>query len=101
MFEFKGEGIEEVGIVKSSATEHVSAGQIVVCIDPAYFRPTEVELLIGDASKAKNELGWEPSVTFEEGLGKTIDWYLANQEWLDHVTSGDYQKYYQQQYTHS
>lgn len=64
--EFKGEGIEEVGIVKSSATEHVSAGQIVVCIDPAYFRPTEVELLIGDASKAKNELGWEPKYTLQE-----------------------------------
>ncbi|MBS1778705.1 MAG: GDP-mannose 4,6-dehydratase [Bacteroidetes bacterium] len=64
--EFKGEGIEEVGIVKSSATEHVSAGQIVVCIDPAYFRPTEVELLIGDASKARNELGWEPKYTLQE-----------------------------------
>jgi len=54
-----------------------------------------------DAAKINKELGWAPSVTFEEGLGKTIDWYLANQEWLDHVTSGDYQKYYQQQYTHS
>lgn len=52
-----------------------------------------------DANKIKNELGWSPSVTFEEGLGLTIDWYLANQEWLDHVTSGDYQKYYEQQYT--
>lgn len=64
--EFKGEGIEEVGIVKSSSTEHVLAGQIVVCIDPAYFRPTEVELLIGDASKARNELGWEPKYTLHE-----------------------------------
>lgn len=64
--EFKGEGIEEVGIVKSSSAEHVSAGQIVVCIDPAYFRPTEVELLIGDASKARNELGWEPKYTLQE-----------------------------------
>lgn len=64
--EFKGEGIEEVGIVKSSSTEHVSAGHVVVCIDPAYFRPTEVELLIGDASKARNELGWEPKYTLQE-----------------------------------
>jgi dTDP-glucose 4,6-dehydratase len=47
-----------------------------------------------DASKLKNELGWVPSVTFEEGLARTIDWYLANTEWLDHVTSGDYVKYY-------
>jgi dTDP-glucose 4,6-dehydratase len=51
-----------------------------------------------DSSKLQNELGWKPSVTFETGLGKTIDWYLANQEWLDHVTSGDYQKYYDNQY---
>ncbi|HEY9117105.1 MAG TPA: dTDP-glucose 4,6-dehydratase, partial [Roseivirga sp.] len=51
-----------------------------------------------DASKIKNELGWEPYLQFEEGLEKTVDWYLANQEWLDHVTSGDYQNYYQKQY---
>lgn len=51
-----------------------------------------------DATKINKELGWAPSVTFEEGLEKTIDWYLANQEWLDHVTSGEYQKYYKEQY---
>jgi dTDP-glucose 4,6-dehydratase len=51
-----------------------------------------------DSSKLQNELGWSPSVTFEEGLSHTVDWYLANQEWLDHVTSGDYQKYYEKQY---
>lgn len=52
-----------------------------------------------DATKINQELGWKPSVTFEEGLSKTIDWFLENQEWLDHVTSGDYQKYYDQQYS--
>jgi dTDP-glucose 4,6-dehydratase len=51
-----------------------------------------------DANKIKNELGWEPSVTFEEGLSKTIDWYLANEEWLNNVTSGEYQKYYEGMY---
>ena len=51
-----------------------------------------------DSSKLQKELGWKPSVTFEEGLTKTIDWYLENQEWLDNVTSGDYQKYYENQY---
>jgi dTDP-glucose 4,6-dehydratase len=51
-----------------------------------------------DASKIKNELGWEPSITFEEGLERTVDWYLNNQEWLDHVTSGSYQHYYEDQY---
>jgi dTDP-glucose 4,6-dehydratase len=51
-----------------------------------------------DATKLKNELNWTPSLQFEEGISKTIDWYLANGEWLNHVTSGDYQKYYNQQY---
>jgi dTDP-glucose 4,6-dehydratase len=51
-----------------------------------------------DSSKLQKKLGWSPSVTFEEGLDKTVDWYLDNQEWLDHVTSGDYQKYYDNQY---
>ncbi|MBT8253228.1 MAG: dTDP-glucose 4,6-dehydratase [Flavobacteriaceae bacterium] len=52
-----------------------------------------------DASKINKELGWKPSVTFEQGLKLTIDWYLGNREWLDHVTSGDYQNYYQKQYS--
>ena len=51
-----------------------------------------------DASKINKELGWKPSVTFEEGLSQTVDWYLQNAEWLKHVTSGEYQKYYQAQY---
>lgn len=51
-----------------------------------------------DATKIKTELGWEPSVTFEEGLAITIDWYLSNEEWLNNVTSGAYQKYYDKQY---
>jgi len=52
-----------------------------------------------DSSKLKNELGWEPSLQFEEGIEKTVKWYLENQEWLDNVTSGDYQAYYQKMYT--
>jgi dTDP-glucose 4,6-dehydratase len=51
-----------------------------------------------DSSKLQKELGWKPSLQFEEGLEKTVDWYLANEEWLKNVTSGDYQKYYQEQY---
>ncbi len=51
-----------------------------------------------DASKINKELGWKPSVTFEEGLEKTIDWYLANSDWLQHVTSGTYQEYYKNHY---
>lgn len=51
-----------------------------------------------DSSKLQNELGWKPSLQFEEGLEKTVDWYLSNNKWLENVTSGDYQKYYQDQY---
>lgn len=51
-----------------------------------------------DASKINKELGWRPSVTFEEGLTQTIDWYFANKEWLEHVTSGTYQQYYEEMY---
>ena len=51
-----------------------------------------------DASKLESELGWVPSITFEDGLEKTVDWYLENEEWLDNVTSGNYQLYYKDQY---
>ena len=51
-----------------------------------------------DSSKIMQELGWKPSVTFEEGLARTVAWYLANPTWLENVTSGNYQHYYQQQY---
>ncbi|MFI1772634.1 dTDP-glucose 4,6-dehydratase [Thalassobellus citreus] len=51
-----------------------------------------------DASKINKELGWKPSVTFEEGLSITIDWYLNNEDWLNNVTSGEYQSYYKKQY---
>lgn len=52
-----------------------------------------------DAGKINKELGWKPSVTFEEGLSETIDWYLANTEWLNHITSGNYQHYYESMYS--
>lgn len=51
-----------------------------------------------DATKLKRELGWEPSITFEKGLEKTVDWFLENEEWIGNVTSGAYQQYYKQQY---
>lgn len=52
-----------------------------------------------DSSKISRELGWKPSLTFEEGLEKTVDWYLENSEWLQHVTSGAYAEYYRKMYT--
>lgn len=53
-----------------------------------------------DSSKLQNDFGWKPSLQFEEGLDKTVDWYLANEEWLEKVTSGEYLSYYTQQYEH-
>ena len=52
-----------------------------------------------DSTKLQKELGWEPSLQFEEGIEKTVRWYLENQEWMDNVTSGDYQKYYEDMYS--
>lgn len=51
-----------------------------------------------DSNKLKKELGWEPSLQFEEGIEKTVRWYLENQEWMDNITSGEYEKYYQEMY---
>ncbi|MEI8113741.1 MAG: GDP-mannose 4,6-dehydratase, partial [Bacteroidia bacterium] len=51
-----------------------------------------------DSTKLQKELNWVPSLQFEEGIEKTIDWYLANTEWMENVTSGDYQSYYEKQY---
>ena len=51
-----------------------------------------------DSRKLQRELGWEPSLQFEEGIEKTVRWYLENQEWMDNVTSGDYQSYYEKMY---
>lgn len=52
-----------------------------------------------DSRKLKEELGWEPSLQFEEGIEKTVRWYLANQEWMDNITSGEYERYYKEMYT--
>jgi dTDP-glucose 4,6-dehydratase len=74
------------------------AGTSVQLISYVKDRPGHDLRYAIDASKINKELGWSPSVTFEEGLGKTIDWYIGNAEWLNNVTSGDYQNYYKNQY---
>jgi dTDP-glucose 4,6-dehydratase len=73
-------------------------GESVKLITYVKDRPGHDRRYAIDATKINKELGWKPSVTFEEGLAQTIDWYLENTEWLEHVTSGDYQKYYSEQY---
>ena len=74
------------------------AGESEKLITYVKDRPGHDKRYAIDASKLNQKLGWKPSVTFEEGLEKTVDWYLENEEWLKHVTSGEYQKYYTAQY---
>jgi dTDP-glucose 4,6-dehydratase len=75
-----------------------SSGTSEVLITYIKDRPGHDRRYAIDATKINKELGWKPSVTFEEGLTITIDWYLQNPDWLKHVTSGEYQNYYNQQY---
>ena len=74
------------------------AGQSAQLITFVKDRPGHDKRYAIDASKIERELGWKPSVTFEEGLARTVDWYLTNPEWLANVTSGTYQQYYEKQY---
>lgn len=72
--EFRGEGVDEIGVVTAchDARYQVPIGQTVVAIDPVYFRPTEVDLLIGDATKARKQLGWKPEYTLREMISEMI-----------------------------
>jgi dTDP-glucose 4,6-dehydratase len=79
---------------KLNRAEGTSAGLITYVTDRAGH---DLRYAI-DSSKLQKDLGWKPSLQFEEGLEKTVDWYLSNEEWLGHVTSGAYQHYYQEQY---
>ncbi len=78
---------------------HRSTGESEKLITYVKDRPGHDLRYAIDASKINKELGWKPSVTFEEGLSATIDWYLQNEDWLKHVTSGEYQNYYTEQYS--
>jgi GDPmannose 4,6-dehydratase len=72
--EFKGEGVDEIGVVTacSDSRFNVPIGKTVVAINPVYFRPTEVDLLIGDSTKAKNQLGWHPEYSLQEMVSEMI-----------------------------
>jgi dTDP-glucose 4,6-dehydratase len=74
------------------------AGSAEALITYVKDRPGHDRRYAIDASKLKNELGWEPSIQAEEGLRKTAEWYLENSEWLEHVTSGAYKEYYRKMY---
>ena len=74
--EWQGEDIDEIGVVKSISSQvenqSLKPGTPLVVIDPRYFRPTEVETLLGDPKKAKQKLGWEPLITFEEMIAEMV-----------------------------
>ena len=80
VLEWQGTGISEVGIVASrpKALKHLKKGDVIIKIDPNYYRPTEVDLLIGDASKAREELGWKPKYTFEALIQEMVDKDIQN-----------------------
>jgi GDPmannose 4,6-dehydratase len=81
--EWRGEGVDEVGI-------DTATGREIVRVDPHYFRPTEVDTLLGDASKAREKLGWEPKVTFEELVREMTASDLADAEKVNHIREGGY-----------
>lgn len=83
--EWKGDGVDEIGIaaaVDGCARDYISPGRIIVSVDPRYFRPTEVETLLGDATKARTRLGWVPKISFDALVAEMMqaDWELARRE---------------------
>jgi GDPmannose 4,6-dehydratase len=75
---WEGTGIDEVGIIAFAECEHLQPGTVVVQVDPRYFRPTEVEALQADITKARQELGWEPRITFDELVKIMVDCDVRN-----------------------
>ena len=88
----------EIDFYPSRVLMHDFTG-VPAIADLASMRESAQENSKIDASKINKELGWKPSVTFEQGLSITIDWYLNNENWLKNVTSGQYQNYYNKQYS--
>ena len=92
--EWQGKGISEKGIISKidNNINHLKEGDIVVEIDPRYFRPTEVDILVGDATKARNKLGWKPRYTFEQLIDDMIEADLRLAEKEIHLKKGGYWK---------
>ena len=80
---WEGRGPAEKGV-------DAATGRVLVEVDPSYLRPTEVEHLRGDASRARALLGWKPKVGFEDGMARTVNWYLDNEAWVGRVLDGSY-----------
>jgi GDPmannose 4,6-dehydratase len=91
---FEGEGIDEIGIVDKKSGDHapfIKPGDIIIKIDSRYYRPAEVEALLGDASKAKKELGWVPEVKVEELCHEMISYDLDKARQLALLKNSGYQ----------
>jgi len=91
--EWQGEGVDEVGLVVAAESNKLKSGQVIVSVDPRYYRPTEVDSLLGDATLAKDDLGWEPKVTFEELITEMTlsDFELAKRDAL--INDAGYKSY--------
>ena len=91
--EWQGEGVDEVGLVVAAESNKLKSGQVIVSVDPRYYRPTEVDSLLGDATLAKDDLGWEPKVTFEELITEMTlsDFELAKRDAL--INEAGYKSY--------
>ena len=87
--EWRGSGVDEVGVDATGALGE--PGRVLVAVDPRYFRPAEVELLLGDPSKAKRELGWEPKVKFRELVEMMVDADVAGQMREKYLQDGGYE----------
>ncbi len=89
--EFQGEDLEEVGVVTSSNNPHVTPGQVVVGIDSRYFRPAEVDLLVGDATKALKTLGWQPTYTLKDLVQEMVESDLKTSRKQGYLQEGGFE----------
>ena len=88
---FKGEGVNEVGIVEHSDVSHIKSGEVIVKVDPRYFRPTEVDILLGDNTKAKEKLGWQPKYNLKGLIDEMVAYDLAEFKKTLYLKEGGHQ----------
>jgi len=91
--EWRGEGVDTVGVIAEDVDDKLKAGTEIVAIDPRYFRPTEVTTLLGDATKARKQLGWEPQISFEQMVEEMVNEDLSHAERYALVVKGGFKVY--------
>jgi GDPmannose 4,6-dehydratase len=85
--EWKGSGVDEKGVVASTTGDHFKPGDVIIEVDPRYFRPTEVEVLIGDPTKAREKLGWERHHSFDDLIKEMVEWDIHEAETERHLSN--------------